>query len=337
METLGPFGSGLAGTSNSNTTTGNNPSGSTSSTPTRGRGSRGGRGGRGSRGGRVGPVRPPIIYGPETGRKKPGPKPKSEKAKLEALQAVKNDAKETAKTRGGGRGGGRGGRGKGRGRGRKSVTAGLDRESTLRRSESEMRSGTATRGRSPTITTGTNKPNRGSDDEYDEYDDEDFEDDNEDEGLLDNLGEEEMKWRQEMEKLRGEAMGPLVNAMSSEQYDRHEAYRRAGFNKVNLRRLLNTHLGGGGGSGSAVHSSVIMAFNGVAKVFVGEIIEGARRLCPGLPDGVPIPPTAIMESYRLYSARHSENGALAKGRGNPEMVHGGSALGGGMGGKRRLF
>lgn len=207
---------------------------------------------------------------------------------------------------------------------------------------------------------GTKAVNTGGDEDEDDEDREGDDDDDEG-GLLENLGEEEMKWREEMEKIRGQAMGPLVAAMSDEQYDRHESYRRAGFNRANLKRLINTHLSGGGNQ-SAVQGSIAMAFGGVAKVFVGEIIEGgefgskspvvrsrtdkrhltfphslARRLCPDLPEGTPIPPSAILESYRLYSQSHSEGGALARGRGNAESVHGGSGVGGGMGGRRRLF
>lgn len=68
---------------------------------------------------------------------------------------------------------------------------------------------------------------------------------------------------------------PLIAAMSEDQYDRHECYRRAGFNRANLRRLVNTHLGGGG-TGASVNPTMTMAFGGVAKVFVGEIIEGGE-------------------------------------------------------------
>lgn len=63
--------------------------------------------------------------------------------------------------------------------------------------------------------------------------------------------------------------------MSAEQYDRHEAYRRSGFHRGNLRRLINAHLAGGG-TGASINPTMTMAFGGVAKVFVGEIIEGGE-------------------------------------------------------------
>lgn len=87
-----------------------------------------------------------------------------------------------------------------------------------------------------------------------------------------------------------------------------------------------------------------MAFGGVAKVFVGEIIEGARRIrrerggVEG--DAVPLSAEEILESYRDYCKGASDvvgAGAGLMGRGNAEEVMGSSGVGGGMGGRRRLF
>lgn len=110
------------------------------------------------------------------------------------------------------------GRGRGRGRGR-IASSSLGRDSlTSRRSESTTRGGTvdprgsAARGTaapgSPGAEedgAGTVRAREGREDEEDE--DEDPADEDEDEGLLENLGEEEMKWREEMERIRGQAMG----------------------------------------------------------------------------------------------------------------------------------
>lgn len=129
-------------------------------------------------------------------------------------------------------------------------------------------------------------------------------------------------------------------AMSNDQYDRHESYRRSGFTRSALRRLLNLHLSGGY-SNSSVNPTVTMAFGGVAKVFVGEIVEGARRIRrerEGVEgDDVPLSPDEIMESYREYSREHGEAGALAKGRGNVEAVMGQVGVGDGTGRRRKLF
>lgn len=85
-----------------------------------------------------------------------------------------------------------------------------------------------------------------------------------------------------------------------------------------------------------------MAFGGVAKVFVGEIIEGARRVrrerggVEG--DAVPLSAEEILESYREYSKRGGDViGGMARGMGNAETVMGQTGVGAGMGGRRRLF
>lgn len=165
---------------------------------------------------------------------------------------------------------------------------------------------------------------------------------------------------------------PLINAMSESQYERHESYRRSGFNRGALRRLLNLHLSGGYAS-TSVNPTLTMAFGGVAKVFVGEIIEGARRvrrdqrkrrrLQSGAQHQRPngnsgtarrdgetgdddnedeetwgaLTPDQLLESYREYCQDRSELGAMARGRNPPEGVVGQMAVGGGMGGKRRMF
>lgn len=81
-----------------------------------------------------------------------------------------------------------------------------------------MRAGTADR-RSPTGAVdedglvvdgsrqggGSGKRRAGEDDDDEDADEDD--EDAEEAGLLENLGEEEMKWREEMQKIRGEAMG----------------------------------------------------------------------------------------------------------------------------------
>ncbi|CAO1616034.1 unnamed protein product [Parajaminaea phylloscopi] len=276
--------------------------------------------------------------------------------------ARKADSGSATKTRGRGRAPRGAGGGRGRGRGRGGAKAGSAaspsargrgskaRDSTARRSASELRGSTTQRDRSPTAGgavgddgllepgVATSKARR----DYDDDDEDAPEEDDEDAegGLLEDLGEEEMKWREEMERLRGQAMGPLIMAMSTEQYDRHESYRRSGFTRSALRRLINLHLSGGY-SNSSANPTVTMAFGGVAKVFVGEIVEGARRIRREREgyegDEVPLTPDEILESYRVYSQSHGEAGALARGRGNPESVMSQMGVGDGTGRRKRLF
>ena len=59
----------------------------------------------------------------------------------------------------------------------------------------------------------------------------------------------------------------LVSNFSDEQLDRYEMYRRSAFSKVSIKRLMHSL------TGSVPSSNVVIAMAGIAKVFVGEIVE----------------------------------------------------------------
>lgn len=59
----------------------------------------------------------------------------------------------------------------------------------------------------------------------------------------------------------------LFDHFSDEQVKRYEAYRRSGFSKAAMRRIL--HLG----LGHALNPNTVIVVAGIAKVFVGQLVE----------------------------------------------------------------
>ena len=64
----------------------------------------------------------------------------------------------------------------------------------------------------------------------------------------------------------------IVNAFTEEQVDRYEIFRRSCFPRNQIKRLMQQV------SGTIVNQQVCIAMAGVAKVFVGELVEEALKV-----------------------------------------------------------
>ncbi|KAL9955156.1 hypothetical protein ACROYT_G036442 [Oculina patagonica] len=90
-----------------------------------------------------------------------------------------------------------------------------------------------------------------------------------------------------------EKMQLLVSSFSEEQLNRYEMYRRAAFPKAAIKRLMQSVTGG-----TSIPPNVVIAMAGIAKVFVGEVVEEACDTMEQCKDKGPIQPKHLREAVR---------------------------------------
>ncbi|KAI5700767.1 hypothetical protein M8J75_002709 [Diaphorina citri] len=107
----------------------------------------------------------------------------------------------------------------------------------------------------------------------------------------------EAKNKKEMEEEEREKMQVLVSNFTEDQLDRYEMYRRAAFPKAAIKRLIQTI------SGGSVSQNVVIAMSGIAKVFVGEIVEQALDVMEDHGDSGPLQPKHLREAIRIIKSK----------------------------------
>ncbi|KAJ1284789.1 hypothetical protein BS78_03G232000 [Paspalum vaginatum] len=88
-------------------------------------------------------------------------------------------------------------------------------------------------------------------------------------------------------------MNAILSQFTEDQMNRYESFRRSGFQKSNMKRLLTSITGS---QKISIPTSIVVS--GIAKMFVGELIETARVVMTERKDSGPIRPCHIRESYR---------------------------------------
>lgn len=84
----------------------------------------------------------------------------------------------------------------------------------------------------------------------------------------------------------------IMAQFTTEQTSRFECYRRSNFQKSNMRRLLQSV------AGCSISMPMTIVMSGIAKMFVGEVIETARTVMTERKESGPTRPCHIREAYR---------------------------------------
>ncbi|KEH16835.1 hTAFII28-like motif protein, partial [Medicago truncatula] len=107
-----------------------------------------------------------------------------------------------------------------------------------------------------TISNDTKNNSNNKDDEEDEEEDED------------NMDVELAKFRAVGDPHKMAKMHSILSQFTDEQMSRYESFRRAGFQKAKMTRVLASIIGT-----QTVSQPITIVVSGIAKMFVGEVVE----------------------------------------------------------------
>ena len=84
----------------------------------------------------------------------------------------------------------------------------------------------------------------------------------------------------------------VLAQLMPDQMNRYESFRHSGFQKANMRRVLQSI------AGCPISIPMTIVMSGIAKMFVGELVEMGRMVMTERNESGPIRPCHIREAYR---------------------------------------
>lgn len=118
-------------------------------------------------------------------------------------------------------------------------------------------------------------------------------DDEEEELEEDNMDVELGKLQSTGDPDKMAKMQSILSQFTEEQMSRYESFRRSGFQKANMKRLLGSITGS-----PKISVPMTIVVSGIAKIYVGELVETARVVMTERNESGPIRPCHIREAYR---------------------------------------
>ncbi|XP_071717088.1 transcription initiation factor TFIID subunit 11-like [Rutidosis leptorrhynchoides] len=88
-------------------------------------------------------------------------------------------------------------------------------------------------------------------------------------------------------------MQSILSQFTEEQMSRYESFRRSGFQKAVMKRLLGSITGS-----NKISMPMTIVVSGIAKIFVGELVETAKVVMTERQETGPIRPCHVREAYR---------------------------------------
>eukprot|EP01114_Cavostelium_apophysatum_P004716 TRINITY_DN1505_c0_g1_i1.p1 TRINITY_DN1505_c0_g1~~TRINITY_DN1505_c0_g1_i1.p1 ORF type:complete len:256 (+),score=72.18 TRINITY_DN1505_c0_g1_i1:12-779(+) len=91
----------------------------------------------------------------------------------------------------------------------------------------------------------------------------------------------------------------IVSSLTPEQESRYEMYRRSSFTRSNIKKIMQAVAG----PNAVINQKMAIVMGGVAKIFVGEIVESARSMMDEAGESGPVRPRHIREAYRVLKQK----------------------------------